>query len=156
MYKTFTVYILLCVDGSYYTGMTTNSEQRMAEHHWGKYPDSYTYGRRPVKLVWHHAFTNDTDAILWEKRIQGWSRKKKEALIKGDWGFMQHLAKRQKTYKKRVRLSYKRRNDDFFELFVLRDGFPSLFGGKKEQGSRKKKSSHRSSAPKERGVSSSA
>ncbi|HEU4719434.1 MAG TPA: rRNA methyltransferase, partial [Bacteroidia bacterium] len=47
--------------------------------------DSYTFSRRPVKLVWAEAFQNAWFAISWEKKIKKWSRVKKEALINSDW-----------------------------------------------------------------------
>jgi len=45
------VYILLCSDNSYYTGMTDNIERRFNEHQEGVYPRAYTFKRRPVQLV---------------------------------------------------------------------------------------------------------
>ena len=46
------VYILLCADGSYYTGVTRKEvETRVGEHNAGINAD-YTARRRPVKLVW--------------------------------------------------------------------------------------------------------
>lgn len=78
--KYYYVYILLCADKSYYTGMTNNLERRIIEHKTlNKY--SYTFKRKPLKLVWHQVFTNPKEAITIEKQIKGWSRKKKEALI---------------------------------------------------------------------------
>ncbi|HKK61719.1 MAG TPA: hypothetical protein VJ951_04115, partial [Bacteroidales bacterium] len=53
---------------------------------------SYTYSRRPVKIVFYETFQNPNDAILWEKRIKGWSRKKKEALINGDFEELKRLS----------------------------------------------------------------
>lgn len=53
---------------------------------------SYTYSRRPVKLIYKETFQNPNDAITWEKRIKGWSRKKKEALIKGDFEELKKLS----------------------------------------------------------------
>ncbi len=45
----------------------------------------YTAGRRPVKLVWSECFPTRDEAFAAERRIKGWSRAKKEALIAGDW-----------------------------------------------------------------------
>jgi putative endonuclease len=56
--------------------------------------EGYTSKRRPVVLVYHEHFERITDAIAAERRIKGWSRAKKEALIAGDWPAMQWLAKR--------------------------------------------------------------
>ncbi|HDR52484.1 MAG TPA: GIY-YIG nuclease family protein [Mariniphaga anaerophila] len=83
--KTFYVYILRCSDGSYYTGITNDIERKIAEHNAGTSPDSYTYKLRPVKLVFHETFNDFTIAENWEKKIKGWSRKKKEALIERNW-----------------------------------------------------------------------
>jgi len=78
------VYILQCNDGSYYTGMTNNLEERFRQHQEGICETCYTYSRRPVELVFHHCFGEVDDAIRAEKQIQGWSRTKKEALIAGN------------------------------------------------------------------------
>jgi len=45
-------------------------------------------------LVWAKHFLNITDAIAVERQIKGWSRAKKEALIRGDYDAIQTLAKR--------------------------------------------------------------
>jgi putative endonuclease len=79
------VYILECSDGSYYTGVTNNVDQRVAEHNSGYDSGSYTYSRRPVKLVYHQFFDSPSKAIEFEKRVKGWSRAKKQALIKGEF-----------------------------------------------------------------------
>jgi putative endonuclease len=89
------VYMLRCADNSYYVGNATGDDlgPRVAQHQSGTYP-GYTYTRRPVHLVWSEYFDRITDAIVVERKIKGWSRAKKEALIKGDWGALQRLAKR--------------------------------------------------------------
>jgi putative endonuclease len=88
------LYILLCADGSYYTGLTRKEvETRVSEHNAGINTD-YTSRRRPVKLVWSSHFELLTDAIATERRIKGWSRAKKEALIKGDYDALPGLAAR--------------------------------------------------------------
>ncbi|SDR69760.1 GIY-YIG nuclease family protein [Christiangramia echinicola] len=83
--KFYFVYILKCSDASYYVGMTSNLGERMNQHNSGEFPEAYTYKRRPVKLMWIEQFTDPKLALDLEKRIKGWSRKKKEALIKKDW-----------------------------------------------------------------------
>lgn len=77
------VYILVCSDNSYYTGITNNLETRMEQHRVSS--DGYVSKRKPFKLIFFEEFTNVFDAIEREKQIKGWSRRKKEALIKGDW-----------------------------------------------------------------------
>ena len=88
------VYRLRCVDGSYYVGSARHGlERRVGEHNEGVY-GGYTSTRRPVTLVWADHFQSITDAIAVERQIKGWSRAKKEALIRGDYDAMQILAKR--------------------------------------------------------------
>jgi len=89
----FWTYILLCSDGRYYTGHTDDLERRIAQHQHGGFCD-FTSRRRPVTLVWSEHFANITDAISVERQIKGWSRDKKEALIRGDYAEIQKLAKR--------------------------------------------------------------
>ncbi|MES2591200.1 MAG: GIY-YIG nuclease family protein [Bacteroidota bacterium] len=83
--KRYYVYILKCDDDSYYTGITNNINRRFAEHQSGIDKESYTYNRRPVELIYEMSFYEVTQAIAWEKKIKGWSRKKKEALIAENW-----------------------------------------------------------------------
>lgn len=90
--KTYYVYILLCSDNSYYTGITNNIDKRLVEHNNSLDKKSYTFSRRPVKVVYKESFQDPNDAIVWEKRIKGWSRKKKEALINGDFEKLKFLS----------------------------------------------------------------
>lgn len=76
------VYILVCSDGSYYTGSTNNLEQRIAQHQKGE-GANHTKKRLPVDLIYFEEYQRIDDAFYREKQIQGWSRKKKEALING-------------------------------------------------------------------------
>ena len=69
------------MDSSFYTGITNNLEKRINEHNDGIDKNSYTYNRRPVVLKWYEKFTNPTEAITFEKKIKGWSRKKKGTII---------------------------------------------------------------------------
>ena len=86
------VYILLCADGSYYTGLTEDLEIRLAQHQAGELP-GYTKSRRPVKLVFSNEFSSMDDAIDRERQIKGWSKAKKEALIAGDWERLAELSR---------------------------------------------------------------
>ncbi|GJL49593.1 MAG: hypothetical protein NPIRA01_08200 [Nitrospirales bacterium] len=86
------VYILKCSDGSYYTGHTNDLEKRVAEHQSGEIP-GYTSKRRPVRLVFCEEMKSRQDVFARERQIKGWSRKKKEALIKGDWNELSRLSK---------------------------------------------------------------
>jgi len=78
-----TVYILRCADGSYYTGITNQDAEARAWEHNNEPMDSYTARRRPVTLVFAEVYDRLTDAIARERQIKGWSRAKKEALIRG-------------------------------------------------------------------------
>ncbi|WP_224484344.1 GIY-YIG nuclease family protein [Robertkochia aurantiaca] len=87
------VYILECSDGSFYTGFTSDVDKRVMQHNDGKVYTSYTYSRRPVKLVWVQEFSDPKQAISFEKQVKGWRRKKKEALINGDFNLLKELSK---------------------------------------------------------------
>src|SRR5262249_10617737 len=78
-------YTLRCTDRSYYVGCATGEDlsPRVDEHNQGKYP-GYTFKRRPVELVWLQYFDRVADASAAERQIKGWSRAKKEALIRSD------------------------------------------------------------------------
>jgi predicted GIY-YIG superfamily endonuclease len=86
------VYILECADGSYYSGSTTELERRVAKHQAGFY-GGYTAARLPETLKWSAEFSELREAINAERQIKGWSRKKKEALMKGDFELLHELAR---------------------------------------------------------------
>ena len=88
--KPFYVYMLRCSDGSYYVGHTDDLEKRIGQHNDGIY-GGYTETRRPVRLV----FTCDFSTREQERELQlnGWSRAKKEALIREDWDELRRLAR---------------------------------------------------------------
>jgi predicted GIY-YIG superfamily endonuclease len=88
----FWVYILRCADGSYYTGHTDDLEKRLAEHHTGQVA-GYTATRGPVRLLFSEVFSTREEALASERRIKGWSRKKKEAMMRGDWAEVSRLAR---------------------------------------------------------------
>jgi putative endonuclease len=91
------VYMLRCSDGSYYVGSARYSlDRRMAQHQSGEL-GGYTSTRRPVELVWSTDFQFATDAIACERRLKGWSRVKKEALIRGDFVELSKLARRRSS-----------------------------------------------------------
>lgn len=85
------MYILKCANGSYYTGSTTNLEKRLWQHQNGE-GANFTKAHLPVKLVYTEEFSRIEDAFYREKQIQGWSRKKKEALISGNFNALHKLA----------------------------------------------------------------
>lgn len=86
------IYILRCADQSYYIGSTSNLEQRINEHIFHKY-SGYTSARLPIELVFAQEFGDINDAIRAERQIKGWSRKKKDALINGDFDLLHEFAK---------------------------------------------------------------
>ena len=93
--KIFYVYILLCSDKTYYTGITSNLSQRIFQHQSGIYPDSYTAKRRPIQLKYYCEFTNVQMAIDCEKQLKKWSKAKKEALINDEFDLLRELAKKE-------------------------------------------------------------
>ncbi len=78
-------YMLRCADGTYYIGHTDNLEARLAEHNHGQIP-GYTSTRRPVELVWNDTFPSRIEALAAERKIKGWSRARKAALMQGERG----------------------------------------------------------------------
>jgi len=90
MKKGFT-YILECSDGSYYTGSTIDLDLRLNQHQNGQ-GANHTKKRLPIKLIYVEEFTNIQEAFYREKQIQGWNRKKKEALIKSNFNALKTLS----------------------------------------------------------------
>src|SRR5210317_1633996 len=86
------VYILECSDGTFYTGFTDNVDIRVQEHQIGKYPNSFTFTRRPVKLKFYYGFPDKESALSFEKQVKGWRREKKMALIEGRWDDLPELS----------------------------------------------------------------
>ena len=65
---------------------------RLVKHMQGFY-NGYTAARRPVTLKWSAEFPDIVDAVVVERQIKGWSRAKKEALMKGDLELLHELAR---------------------------------------------------------------
>ncbi len=72
------VYIVKCNDNSFYTGITNNIERRIYEHNTSTNKSSYTFNKRPVKLVFYEAFKDVNQAISFEKQIKGWQEKRRK------------------------------------------------------------------------------
>ena len=89
------MYILECADGSYYTGSTNNLELRLAQHQLGE-GANHTKKHLPVKLVYFEEFQRIDEAFYREKQVQGWGRKKKEALINAE---LEKLPEYSKSYR---------------------------------------------------------
>ena len=85
-------YILKCSDNSFYCGCTTDLENRINEHKFGIFK-GYTSARLPIDLVYFQEFSNINGAINAERQIKKWSRKKKEALVNGNFNLLHELAK---------------------------------------------------------------
>lgn len=90
--KPFYIYILKCSDQSYYTGHTDNIDVRIAQHN--NKENSYTSLRLPVEVVFIQTFASRDEAFTAERKIKGWSRKKKEVLISKNWDLLKILSKK--------------------------------------------------------------
>jgi predicted GIY-YIG superfamily endonuclease len=88
----FWTYMLHCRGGQFYVGHTDDLEYRIGQHQSGCIP-GFTANRRPVELVWSGEFPTRHEALAFELQVKGWSRAKKMALIRGDWGRISTLAK---------------------------------------------------------------
>ncbi len=95
------LYILRCADGSYYVGSARSLDHRMEQHMSGHGGD-YTSRRTPVVLVFAQEFDRIDDAYFMEKRVQGWSRAKREALIQGRYNDLPRLSKKNFDRTRRV------------------------------------------------------
>ena len=91
--KPFFLYILRCADGSYYVGHTDDLGTRLAQHQRGLL-QGYTSRRLPVILMYTVPFATRDEALGRERQVKGWSRAKKEALIREDWASLRVLARR--------------------------------------------------------------
>ena len=88
----FFVYILVCSDGSYYVGHTHDIARRL-ENHAAGIAAVFTRERRPVRLVYCESQPTREEAVQRERQIKGWSRAKKEALIRGDLARLHSLSR---------------------------------------------------------------
>jgi putative endonuclease len=88
----FWVYMLKCADNSYYVGHTDNLDARMSQHSSGQIA-GYTASRLPVTLVFSQDHATRDEALAAEQQIKGWGRKKKEAMMRGDWNEVSRLAR---------------------------------------------------------------
>jgi len=87
------VYILRCADGSYYVGLTEDLEGRENAHNNGR-GSTYTFLRRPVRLVYSESYDSLEKAVGRERQLKRWSRTQKKALIVGDAATLKQLSKR--------------------------------------------------------------
>ncbi|MBI4036232.1 GIY-YIG nuclease family protein [Candidatus Daviesbacteria bacterium] len=75
------VYILLCQDGSLYTGITNNLQKRFNEHKKGK-GGRYTRSHPPLRIVYQEKIITHPEALKREAEIKSWSKKEKLNLCK--------------------------------------------------------------------------
>lgn len=74
------VYILLCQNGSYYTGSTNDVEKRF-EDHLNRRGARYTKSHKPVKIIYKEAFVTKSEALKREAEIKKWPKRRKEKLV---------------------------------------------------------------------------
>lgn len=67
------VYVLLCSDGSFYTGATNNLEKRFLEHKMG-IGGRYTRSHKVIKIIYSEEFLTKSAALKKEFEIKSWSR----------------------------------------------------------------------------------
>lgn len=79
----YSVYIVRCGDGSYYTGIATDVERRIVEHESSPRGAKYLRGRGPLVLVFSEIVGDRSTATRLEIRIKRLDRAGKEALING-------------------------------------------------------------------------
>ena len=81
MEKKWVLYILLCKDDTFYTGITDDLKRRLAMHRAGK-GAKYTRGRSPLILVYKEECQSHSDALKRECFVKKLKRAEKEELIK--------------------------------------------------------------------------
>ncbi len=79
----FSVYILRCGDGSYYTGIATDVARRIAEHESGARGAKYLRGRAPFELVFAECIGDRSRASQVEYRVKQLTRDAKQQLVDG-------------------------------------------------------------------------
>jgi putative endonuclease len=87
------MYILRCADGSYYVGSTRDIITRLRQHQAGEGAE-YTRRRLPVELIFVQPCESIVQAYWFEKKVQNWSRAKREALINGNLHLLPELSKK--------------------------------------------------------------
>ena len=78
-------YIVVCADGTYYTGWSTDPGRRTRQHNQGS-GARYTRQRSPVQLVYVEEQPDRSSAMRREVKIKQMSRTRKQALISGEQG----------------------------------------------------------------------
>lgn len=70
------IYILLCQDGSLYTGSTNDVQKRFLAHQSGK-AAKYTRAHKPLKVIYQEELLTKSDALKREAEIKSWTRQQK-------------------------------------------------------------------------------
>jgi putative endonuclease len=109
------VYILLCGNGTYYTGLAKDLEYRIWEHEQGIHVDAYAFSRRPIRLVWGQELAGYREAFELERRVKRWNHAKKEALIRGDFEAIHAIVKSERQRREKA----KRRSSPRFRCAPL-------------------------------------
>ena len=86
------VYILRCADDSFYVGIAQDLDARLKAHNDGR-GATYTFKRRPVRLVYSEQFDSNSESIKRERQLKRWSHSKKQALVSGDLQKLKRLSK---------------------------------------------------------------
>ena len=86
------MYILRCADGSCYVGSTSSVDSRVAMHQSGE-GANWTRRRLPVSLAFSEEFDSVFEAFQAERQVKGWSRDKKEALIRREYEALVELSR---------------------------------------------------------------
>jgi predicted GIY-YIG superfamily endonuclease len=84
--------MLHCRGGYLYVGHTDDLERRMDQHERGILP-GFVRAHSPFQIVWSCEFPTRYEALAMERRVKGWGRAKKLALVRGDWESISALAK---------------------------------------------------------------
>jgi len=80
----YSTYIILCSNNKYYVGHARDVDKRFTRH-LTKDGARFTRQNKPIKILWKQKFNTETEAVQREKQIKGWSREKKDNLIRGIW-----------------------------------------------------------------------
>jgi len=103
------LYILKCSDGSFYTGITTDLDRRLKMHQTGK-ASRYTRTRGPVEMLYSETCGDRSSALIRECEVKEWPRTKKEKLVLGisKAEGVRCTAKKEKKWSRRTRDSVRR------------------------------------------------
>ena len=78
------LYVLLCADGTYYTGVTTDTSRRLHEHNYTQRGAKYTRRRRPVNLIYSASYANRSEAQKAEYKFKKLNKNQKEVIVNGN------------------------------------------------------------------------